>query len=345
MLVNRKIIVIGDSYTGQQYPNITKYWYQYFRDYLGLISGTNLFVKGTPGAGFANDGFYNDLVERAGMLTESIRNEITDIFVVGGWNDRTSTRSVLSAKMTAFNDYAKTNFPNAKVTIGFVGNSAPSIRQSDENRNGAYKALINYNDISATLGWYTIKNSQYILHNYNSTYWQEDGVHPSQLGQTELGIKLTEGFLTHVCDIHHADLDSYSVAVASGRATGINIPNFITGIDNELSYITQTNNNNYFTMNGENMSFTGVEDYELATISGTYFNGNAGTCSTVVPILIDWLEDGSAIRANGYATLYIQYGKLHIKPVVFYNNTAVQNKAIRYVYIPAFNIKVSSHYA
>ena len=295
------------------------------------------------GAGFANDVFYNDLVRFENELTENQKNEITDIFVVGGWNDRNSNQVTLYNKMSIFNNYAKNVYPNSKITIGYVGWSNPFMRDTEENRTTVFKCINNYITNCSMLKWNYIKNSQYILHNYNTSYWEEDGVHPSQLGQNELGKELSFGFINGFCDIKKLNVDSFYKASPSGISVSLSDDRFFSGIDNENAYLIKYNQANfYIDINDTLLDCSGSVAYEIMELKDGFYVGTSTFNSTTIPIMIAGSFNGVNVKTFGFASLYMTKGKIYIKPTVFYNNNVVQNLPVKYIYLPCFTLSNSS---
>ena len=344
-LENRKVIIIGDSYSNHEYEDITSFWYEQFASNLGLTLNTNLYVRASDGAGFSNDAFYNRLYELRNVITDKLN--VTDILVVGGLNDRNTNESTLLTKMTTFNNYVKETYINAKVHLVYVGNTNPKIRQSIENRVGVIQSCIYYERNSAKLKWKFIKNTQFILHNYDPDYWEEDGAHPSQLGQNKLGTYITEGFLNGVCDVRDFTDTYYATLSASGEATAVSNVYFISGIDNETSYLTKSNPNQafYFTMGSNAINCNGTHSYEIGTLSKGYFMGTGNNSGISVPIILSGtINDVANTRVCGTGKLYMEYGKLYLIPLVYANNSVV-NTELDYIFIPPFDIRSSSYYA
>lgn len=339
LMKNRKIIVIGDSYTAQSFEDITKFWHQYFRDNLNLISGSSLFVKGTPGGGFISGDFLKDLQTFENLEN---KNTITDIFVVGGWNDRTATASSLLTAMTNFNNYAKANFVNAKISVAYVGNSNPIIRQTNENRIGRYTSIQYYIENCAKLQWRYIKNAEYVLHNYNSSYWETDGVHPAQAGQTYMGNQLSLGFINGFCDVINKNLTAFINAQPSGICTALNTTKFISGINNNYCYLNKYQEKEMFTLdvNNTNMSFNGATIYELLKINDGFFAGTSSETEVSVPCFIQYTDATNNLqRISGLATLYFQYGTMYARILAYdKNNLSLSNVKTKYLIFPFFNM-------
>lgn len=348
LIENKKIIIIGDSYTTDDgsLVDITKHWYEYFAETLGLTLNTNLWVQATPGGGFVTGDFYDDLDD----ITDTISNlsEITDIFVVGGWNDRGQSESDLRDAMTAFNTLAKTKCPNAKITIGFVGKSNPIIVANEggvnNNRTKLMPTIMSEIKISGELGFRFIKNAPYILHNYDSSLWEEDGVHPNQAGQTELGKQITFGFVNGFCDIHREDLTAYLTITASGISDTISPTNFQSGIHNDQAFLLKVDEDSPFYLqikSGTTMNLIDSNQYNFGKISSGFVAGTGRICCTNCPAIFQYTS-GSPIRVTGYVTIYIEAGNLFLKPIVYSNNSSLTNVQLDYIYLPSFRLDLPS---
>lgn len=348
LLNNKKIIIIGDSYTRDNgsFVDITKYWYEYFAENLDLTINTNLWIQATPGGGFISGDFYDDFDD----ITETISNlnEITDVFVVGGWNDRGAAENALRTAMTSFKTLVNTKCPNAKITIGFVGKSNPILTNNETTKNNRTRlmpTIINEIKISGELGFNFIKNAPYILHNYNANMWEADGVHPNQNGQEELGKQLSFGFKNGFCDIHREDFASYITITAEGIAQSISPLNFVSGIHNDQAFLKKVNEDLpfYITVKSDtNLTLTDGNQYNFGKLESGYVAGTGRICETTTPAIFQFADNGSNIRVNGFATIYIEAGHLFLKGLAYYNNQAIQNRKIDIIYLPCFDFNLPS---
>ena len=313
----------------------------YFKDTLGLTINTNLWVIGTDGGGFISGDFEDDFDD----LTETIPNldTITDVFVVGGWNDRGSNKSDLYDAMNSFKTMVNTKCPNAKITIGFVGRNNPIVAQSSANRIDLMPTIMNYIENCGILGFNYIKNSEFILHNYDATYWEADGVHPSQLGQTELGINLGFGFVNGYCDINREDITSYLTAQAEGIASALSDTNFISGIHNDTCFLEKQHATTtlYLTV-GQNLNLQGLNTYSIAKVVSGYVAGTGRICSTTAGAIFQMTIGGVSVRATGIVSMYIEQGHMFIKPLCFYNNQSLTNTMVDYIYLTDFKFELPS---
>lgn len=117
---NKKYLFIGDSWmTGStnEVEQNTSY-VDYAMRYMGLTQGQDFFVSCRSGAGFTN--VSNSFLGLLQNAVVSNQFEITDVIVMGGANDVNASEETLISAITTFINTAKTLFPNAKVTFGFI---------------------------------------------------------------------------------------------------------------------------------------------------------------------------------------------------------------------------------
>lgn len=332
----KKVIIIGDSYTNHHYDDITTFWYERFGNNLGLTLNSTMFVKGTDGGGFGSGTCLTDL-QLFGNLPN--KESVTDIFVVGGWNDSTVNEAQLSQGMVEFRNYALTTFPNARISVAFVGHSKPSVRQNTVNRTTKYTAIQRYIKYCGILGMRYITNAEYILHNYDSSYWQSDGLHPSQAGQTMLGDQLSLGFMTGCCNVINqaSSFTTISADVTNCVSASFNNNQFSSGINNNLAYLYKYPGGAGLSCNiiaDTTMTFDGINDYVMGKISGGFFEGTSTSDSVAVPVQVS--QNGTIY--NGSATIYFQYGILHARILVFNeSNTNLTGKP-SWVRFPSFKM-------
>lgn len=346
---NYKIILIGDSYGIQQFEEnpITKYYWESFAESLGLEINTSFYNGSVSGASFSN-GNYLQSLQNFNNIIEN-KNEITDIIVAGGWNDSYAniTQSTILYNMDLFNTYAKTNYPNAKISIAHIGYSNPYITNSSANVNNVIKSIESYKLGANNLGWRYLNGTEYILHIYDTSYWQADGVHPSQLGQTELANYFTQAFLNGSINIQRKNADTGTVASASGIATAIlNNSNMLFNMDNESSEIHyQGELGLYITLDNTTIiNCNGASQYELAIINSPYWYGWNTRNSMNIPLVMQVTENDELKTYTGSATLTIKQGKLYFAPLLFNGNNAVTNVKGRYLYLQSLHMKCKTRY-
>ena len=120
-------------------------------------------------------------------------DKITDIIIVGGYNDKSKEDSAIENKISELMTYAKTTYPNAKVKFGCVGWSRDyAARQAIIGKLPVYQRITKY-------GGEYLNNTEWILHDYS--LFSDDDYHPNQNGQNELSKYLVEAIKTGSCDV------------------------------------------------------------------------------------------------------------------------------------------------
>lgn len=195
--LNRKYIFIGDSYI-LGYSNDGNIYNSYANIIIQSL-GLDGVILGASGSGFANRGSgagegknYLDLLKTYSGA-ESDRLRITDIYVIGGYNDRTHTTTEIWNNADEFSRYAKVNFPNARLHCGFIGwCQVPEEYYKLEQACHAYSKCGLY-------GFEYMCNSEYILH--SSHYFTSDNVHPNNEGHASLASYLSTDILGGKIDV------------------------------------------------------------------------------------------------------------------------------------------------
>lgn len=195
----RRFIFIGDSYADGWDPETSTYiksWVGYVKDYLGLTS-YNSYESHEGGAGFAQVGLdghnFQELLELVAPSVESPET-ITDIIVLGGYNDRNHVSEISNA-ISGFSAYAKRNFVSAKVHIGFVGRNV-STTKNQTTVNNVYLALEKYHQAQKVA---YVNSIEYCAREIGMFF--NDGVHPNALGQRAIAQGLYEYILNGSANI------------------------------------------------------------------------------------------------------------------------------------------------
>lgn len=234
----KHLLCIGDSYS-QGLPGANGqgwiYWLQY---YWGLTQGTDIFYSPVRAGGFTDDGtviqsgsyhrgFVGQINDLVSSMTSDERNNISDILICGGWNDNGADLStVLLPHASTFNTVAKTNFPNARITLAYIaGTNVPSY--FGDVQNGIFK----YKTIAAQLKWRYIVNSEYVSR-FAPLYGADDlSFHPNDYSQITRYIM--EGFLSGSCNVRYGS----KVTITPKTGYTLQYTNFATQIKaNELAW-------------------------------------------------------------------------------------------------------------
>lgn len=271
---NRKYILIGDSYADGYTPdgNVTS-WEQLFVNLTGL---TNTIQKHLGGTGFVN------LVQNKNFqsLLEEVPddNSVTDIVVLGGYNDINYNKSQITNSITSFIAKANEKFPNANVSIGFVGWCRDS--------SLIYQLSIACQYYRECCGYYNasyLNNIEYTLHNYFDDF-SSDGIHPNLNGQTKIVRNLIQSLMTGSCN-------NPTVFTQVGVSYDSNVSGTPFG-----SALTCFQNNNIVSVSlssqitiefVEAFDTTGIAEVEIGTINNGYIVGSEyNLTATTVQIIV-----------------------------------------------------------
>lgn len=183
----RNIVVIGDSYGLD-----TAGWIGWETAISNLISVAARSAVG--GSGFVGDPNENTFLQQLQALTVADRNAVTDIVVLGGYNDASLnlTETTLNTAVSAFAAYCRENYPLAAIHYGFVA--------VDYNNTGKQATLNSYRymfqRICSKAGISFIANAPYILLNKSLIYFADgdpnSGYHPNTAGGAEVARKIVE---------------------------------------------------------------------------------------------------------------------------------------------------------
>lgn len=175
VLSDRFFIFIGDSYMYGYTPDGKV---EGFADKVKKITGLNGNIFARGGEGFAKSGPYGNFLDRLKDYAGD-KNKVTDIIVVGGYNDQGYSYSEIGSGISNFYNYMHSHFPNATLSIGMNAWST-----SPTKYNGIRKVLEAYTKASASVPFRMIKNIEFALH--FSDFFSSDGFHPNTDGQNAL---------------------------------------------------------------------------------------------------------------------------------------------------------------
>ena len=264
---NRYFLFIGDSYGDE-----SSEWAAQLISYLNLGSrAENLCVSG---AGFVSGGpgylFIEQLQNYVGSHSADDLAKVTDIVVCGGLNDSTSndlsTYTPVTTNMQSFNTYVLNNFPNAYVSLGYIGNGNDTDPNSlisgriYDNRNAC--RYIYYNN-AALLGWRVLYNVEYMLCARPLSI-AADGVHPSTSGTVDLFRGIAQALVNGSADLITVEAD-IGFAALVGSMTG------------SITYKQHNDNTKVMIRNvgftvGAGTQFTSGTGVAIGTLSNMRFN-------------------------------------------------------------------------
>lgn len=294
---NKKFLLIGDSYAEGYTPdgNITS-WQEEFINLTGL---TNTIRKYQGGAGFVN--ISNNKTFQT--LLEEVTNDanITDIVVLGGYNDTAYNEIQINNAFKSFQLKANEKFPNANIYIGAIGCS------TDGSKIYPLNSLIRkYKTYAPICNMGYLKNIEYSLHEYFRSF-SSDGYHPNSHGQYIIALSLIQALLTGSADIQ---FEYTNIDITPN--TDITLENFNTfgcTLSNNIVEVSNQNEGGIFrfktpiTGGGRNTTI------EIGTLTSGYIIGSEyPICRIPVKIVIGCTEG----HKNAMGLLTIRNGKIYL---------------------------------
>ena len=241
---NRKILIFGDSYFEDLPPSGDTNFRSYLEALLENIPNIEFDLKSDGGEGFGQPGSYSFLYDVTNYTSVFNPDEVTDVFFVGGYNDRNNATADIQQGMINCFSLVKTKYPNAKISVGHFGWSATL--SSTDRTAIVTKSILNYRRCMQYGAAYMI-NSEYTLHNYD-LIWINDLFHPNGDGHRELAKQIVQYILTGSCDVHYGfkrvqfnQGDVVATNVATAYDVGYKLDNDMVTIylpNKELSFTT-----------------------------------------------------------------------------------------------------------
>lgn len=282
-LHHKGYIFIGDSYVQGYSPdgNISN---TFVNQIINNLKITDVKISANGGASFANND--NNFLTLLKNINVTDKNSITNIVVFGGYNDYSWSISDIKGGMTNFFNYAKTNYPNAIISIGYVGFCTDS---STYNKRADSVSV--YNEVSGQLGGNYLSGCEYILHNTNEM--SSDGIHPNITGHKRLASYCTTALINGSCN----PTSTESVSLVPAEGWTVDNPNNFIVIKNGGVLTLQIDRNTFrhaaFTFKGDETR------YLIGTFNNTSIFGNDnGLTSLTVPCYC---------ALTGYTSNYVSF--------------------------------------
>lgn len=267
-LHHKGYIFIGDSYIQGYSPdgNISN---TFVNQIINNLKITDVKISANGGASFANSD--NSFLTLLKNINVTDKNSITNIVVFGGYNDYSWSKTDIITGMTNFFNYAKTNYPNAIISIGYVGFCTDS---STYNKRADSVSI--YNEVSGQLGGNYLSGCEYILHNTNEM--SSDGIHPNITGHKMLASYCTTALMNGSCN----PTSTENVSLIPAEGWTVDRPNNFIVIKNGGVLTLQIDKNTFrhaaFTFKGDETR------YLIGTFNNTSIFGNDnGLTSLTVP--------------------------------------------------------------
>lgn len=230
--------------------------------------------------------------------------DVTDVIVAGGYNDKSYNRTQILTGMTAFKTACQQKFPNAKINVAMIGWSSAS----DQIYN-LYGTANNYKIDASKLGIGFMSGTQYSLHDY-FTMFASDGIHPSQTGQETIAFNLVNAYLNGNATAFH--FYKTSTFTPSGSCTAINqgSSSIASQVNNGLVTISQQGVLD-LAMSLSSYTANGKVDIEIGTITAGFIVGNQyKTLNCPVNMVIHDTTSGKYRKETGILT--IRNGKIYV---------------------------------
>lgn len=282
-LHHKGYIFIGDSYMQGYSPdgNISN---TFVNQIINNLKITDVKISANGGASFANSN--NNFLTLLKNINVTDKNSITNIVVFGGYNDYSWSKTDIITGMTNFFNYAKTNYPNAIISIGYVGFCTDS---STYNKRADSVSI--YNEVSGQLGGNYLSGCEYILHNTNEM--SSDGIHPNITGHRMLASYCTTALMNGSCN----PTSTESVSLVPAEGWTVDHPNNFIVIKNGGVLTLQIDRNTFrhaaFTFKGDETR------YLIGTFNNTSIFGNDnGLTSLTVPCYC---------ALTGYTSNYVSF--------------------------------------
>ena len=170
---SKKILFIGDSYL--EMNNGTSGIIDKFKTLTGI---TNVIYAVKSGTGFDYTVENQNFVTLLNGVTSD--DAITDIIVLGGYNDQYSNQGNVLTQIGNFCNLAKTKFPNAQVYIGMIGFTLESTK-----RYPIFEVYQTYSKCNQFNAIY-LNGVECVMHDTEYFVGGNDLTHPNENGRTKL---------------------------------------------------------------------------------------------------------------------------------------------------------------
>lgn len=295
---NKKYLLIGDSYAEGYTPdgNVTS-WQEYFINLTGL---SNTIRKYQGGAGFVNISNNKNFETLLEEVTSD--DNITDIVVLGGYNDTSYNNQQIYNAIKSFQLKANEKFPNANIYIGEVGWS------TDSSKIYLLNQTIRRYKINAPLcncGYLT--NIEYALHEYFESF-SSDGFHPNSHGQYMIALCLIQALLTGSADVQ---FDYTNINITPETDVTIDrLNNFGCTLSNNIVEVSSQNTDTIFRFATPITKTGRTSVITIGTISSGYIIGSSYSICWIPVKCVIGCQEGFK---NAMGLLRILNGKLSIE--------------------------------
>ena len=303
-----KILFIGDSYNT---VHEGAGWDQEFIEQAGLSEG-DYFRINVAGVGFCTTPSWTNAVQN--RLSEITDKELySSVIICSGGNDKAFSLNDHIEAMTTFRNLIKTNFPNARIYVGFLGWSGLASQHS------SFRAGLNtYINACSAVGFTYLHNVEYVLHwqpylRDNQSVTPGDYFHPTVEGLKALGDKILEAYRSGTCTVKYSALATISPAGSAGAITGDSVS---VAIENNVTTIT-----------------FGAQTFTLTSAVNAGSGANIGTftCDCFNPISVFELVAFRDLTTNDIAPVNFALGNGNISIGPYKNIAANQQRTTPFI--------------
>lgn len=186
---NRRCLFLGDSYMTGWSPDgdVTTKFVEIIANELHVSAYWN-YSQGGAGFSYNRPIHYVELFNN--FVSDHPNEEVTDIFIMGGYNDNTETRTdIINSSVNPYNGYEtidaiRTVYPNALIHIAYIGRGT-GVNTARSGIEAIEKCANYYMEIARDKNCNYIARSEYMLHDYRGL--SSDGIHPNQSGHDQIG--------------------------------------------------------------------------------------------------------------------------------------------------------------
>lgn len=202
----RRIIAIGDSYGADN----GSYWTGWVNCLKNIDKYDEVYGAGVGGAGFVNKSEGSNFLDILKSIDTGVaNNSITDIIVMGGYNDASvsANQNAIYNAMKEFVSYANNKYPNAKLHLGFIAfNRFDSATQM---RLDTYMGI--YQQYGILAGFTFYRNLYFVLKRtsfvFNVSGNPNSGFHPNTDGNNEVALQALNCIRNGECHVHYGAVE------------------------------------------------------------------------------------------------------------------------------------------
>lgn len=305
-LSDRKFLFIGDSYMASEYEPLTSAnsFVRKAGNMLGLVENTDYFITASGGYGFVANHTFLTLLNN--FISANPDEKITDVFIIGGSNDTGNMAGIEAAMRTVKNRIIAVYGNKTRIHIGENGWTPGSQYQY-------HQLIVTYRNATAANGLAWV-DKLYMCGHFDG--WKiDDGIHPNDLGQTELArllVAYIQGSDMHVSPNQTAAELTYE----STNFTYFSGINLLTEAEDTIINVTMNRQRfsqfNFQTEATISATDTGLYDIKLGAVSNSWAHGDIyGWLCANAPMAVNRSSGGWSELRTGL--VYMMNGDMYAR--------------------------------